>query len=56
MLLCFVVQLIILLSILLKMYSPATRSTVPILSLVLEFCIRHSVEEKISSHLSDAVN
>jgi len=56
MLLCFAVQLIILPLVLLKMYSPTTRSTVPILSLVLEFCIKHSVEEKISSHLSDAVN
>lgn len=38
MLLGSVVQLITLPSVLLKTYSPATRSTVPILSLVLEFC------------------
>ena len=36
--------------------EPTTILIVPILSLVLGFCIKHSVEEKISSHLGDVVN
>jgi len=40
----------------LRTYKPSTISTVPILSLVLEFYIKHSVGEKISSHLRDADN
>ena len=43
-------------SALLKAYRSATSSIVPILSLVMEFYIKHSAEEKISSHLSDVIN